>query len=196
MKIEIKPQHTLKSATIEECQYNHSSAEITGTQKPIATSAKVGDSKDNQSKFASNVERLKSKKIGGELKVHSSKPMEVDVPVAGKVTLDSSRSIISSETDLITAKKAVADGGYMNGSQSKDIQKTDTDSSATTVIVHVGNTENVRISCPTKDAAFIVRAVNFHQVLLNIASNLHYPVHKEKDEHCETCQTISLAGGQ
>ena len=54
----------------------------------------------------------------------------------------------------------------MNGLQSKDTPKTDTDSSVTTVTVRVGSTESVRISCPANNAAFIVRAVNTHEELL------------------------------
>ena len=44
-----------------------------------------------------------------------------------------------------------------------------------------------------KDAAFIVRAVNFHQVLLNIAKNLDYGRHGKFDSGCEVCQTIREA---
>jgi hypothetical protein len=45
------------------------------------------------------------------------------------------------------------------------------------------------------DAAFIVRAVNFHQVLLNIAKNLDYARHGKFDSGCEVCQTIAAAEG-
>lgn len=43
------------------------------------------------------------------------------------------------------------------------------------------------------NAAFIVRAVNFHQVLLNIARNLHYEHHPDLKTGCETCETIANA---
>ena len=69
-------------------------------------------------------------------------------------------------TEPIIEKKADEDGGYMNGLQSKDTPKTDTDSSVTTVTVRVGSTESVRISCPANNAAYIVLAVNAHEELV------------------------------
>ena len=43
------------------------------------------------------------------------------------------------------------------------------------------------------NAAFIVRAVNFHQVLLNLAKNQHYAKHEQYDPDCEVCDTIANA---
>lgn len=45
------------------------------------------------------------------------------------------------------------------------------------------------------NAAYIVRAVNFHQVLLNVAKNLEYKRHGKPDSACEVCQTIANAEG-
>jgi hypothetical protein len=39
----------------------------------------------------------------------------------------------------------------------------------------------------------IVRAVQFHQVLLNIAKNLDYKRHGKFDKGCEVCETIANA---
>ncbi len=42
----------------------------------------------------------------------------------------------------------------------------------------------------------IDRAVNYHQVLLNIAKNLDYGRHGKFDPNCEVCETIALAEGK
>ena len=44
-----------------------------------------------------------------------------------------------------------------------------------------------------QDAAFIVRACNYNQALINIAKNLEYGRHGKPDPMCETCQTIAKA---
>lgn len=66
-------------------------------------------------------------------------------------------------------------------------------------IYHEENNDDPQtITLDTSDAnaAFIVLAVNFHQVLLNIAKNLHFAQHKEYDPDCETCDTIANAEGK